>query len=220
MCAGITEVDQEAVADIPGYKASKRVDDLGYGFVVAGDQVAQIFRIEPRRKRSGTNKIAEHHRELPALRPVLRQRRLDLSRMGRNRRAWHLEPGDRPQHPLAMPEQHAQFFEIGFSEFGQCLKVDGIGAKDRLVFRQRKFSQPVVDIHGLIPPGHRHLASSRWRLPSDGLLQAKFQVSLVMISLNQPAYRRPASYLEVGLRSKRLAVGPGSIRATTYAKGA
>src|SRR6516162_5914337 len=140
MCAGITEVDQEAVADIPGYKASKRVDDLGYGFVVAGDQVAQIFRIEPRRKRSGTNKIAEHHRELPALRPVLRQRRLDLSRMGRNRRAWHLEPGDRPQHPLAMPEQHAEFFEIGFSEFGQCLKVDGIGAKDRLVFRQRKFS--------------------------------------------------------------------------------
>src|SRR6516162_1816266 len=220
MRAGITEVDQQPVAHVPGYKAAIRVDYGGNGLVVVGDQVAQVFRIEPRRERSGTDKIAKHHRELPTLCSVLWQRRLDLSRMRRNRRAWHLEPGDRPQHPLAMPEQHAELLEVGFSEFGQYLKVDGIGAKDRLVFRQREFSQPVVDIHGLIPPGHRHLASSRWRLPSDGLLQAKFQVSLVMISLNQPAYRRPASYLEVGLRSKRLAVGPGSIRATTYAKGA
>src|SRR5215831_10875052 len=82
-----------------------------------------------------------------------------------------------------MPEQDTELFEIGFSEFGQCLKVDGIGAKDRLVFRQREFSQPVADIHGVIPPGHRHPAPSlplaiarRW------ILQARFDGSLVMIS--------------------------------------
>ena len=137
MRAGITEVDQEAVADIPGYKAAKRVDDRGNGFVVVGDQVAQIFWIEPRRQWGGTHEITEHHRELPTLRPVLRQRGLDLSREGRNWRAWHLEPGDRPQHPFAMPEQDPELFEVGFSEFGQCLKVDGIGAKDRLVFGPR-----------------------------------------------------------------------------------
>jgi hypothetical protein len=42
MRAGITEVDQEAVADIPGYKASKRVDGRGNGFVVVGDQVSVV----------------------------------------------------------------------------------------------------------------------------------------------------------------------------------
>ena len=68
---------------------------------------------------------------------MLRQRRLDPSRKGRNSRAWHLEPRDRPQHPFAMPEQYAELFEVGFSEFGQRLKVDGIGAKDRLVFGPR-----------------------------------------------------------------------------------
>src|SRR6516162_694970 len=168
MRAGITEVDQEPVAHIPGYKAAIRVDDGGNGSVVAGDQVAQIFRIKPRREWSGTDKVAKHHRELPTLRSVLRQRRLDLTRMRGNRRAWHLKPGDRPKHPLAMPEQDAEFFEVGFSEFGRCLKVDGIRAKDRLVFRQREFSQPVADIHGVIPPGHRHPAPSRRRLPADG----------------------------------------------------
>src|SRR5215469_11519893 len=115
MRAGITEVDQEPVTDIPSYKASKRVDDRGSGFVVAGDQVAQIFRIEPRRQRGGTHEIAEHHRELPTLRPVLRQRRLDLSRKGRNWWVWDLEPRDRPQHPFTMPEQDAELFEVGFS---------------------------------------------------------------------------------------------------------
>src|SRR6516162_7405001 len=129
MRAGITEVDQEAVADIPGYKASKRVDDRGNGLVVVGDQVAQIFWIEPRRQRGGTHEITEHHRELPTLRPVLRQRRLDLSRKGRNWRAWHLEPRDRPQHPFAMPEQDPELFEVGFSEFGQCLKVTALARK-------------------------------------------------------------------------------------------
>src|SRR6516225_578913 len=100
MRAGITEVDQEPVAHIPSYKATKGVDYGGNGLVVVGDQVAQVFRIEPRRQWGGTHEITEHHRELPTLRPVLRQRRLDVSRGRRKWRAWHLEPGDRPQHPL------------------------------------------------------------------------------------------------------------------------
>src|SRR5262249_56730103 len=101
MRAGITEVDQEPVAHIPGYKAAIRVDDGGNGSVVAGDQVAQIFRIKPRRERGGTDKIAKHHRELPTLRSVLRQRRLDLTRMRRNWRALHPPPREPPPHPPA-----------------------------------------------------------------------------------------------------------------------
>jgi hypothetical protein len=101
---------------------------------------------------------------------VLRRRRLNLSRMTRNRRAWHLELSDRAQHPLAMPST-PRFSRVGFSEFGQCLKVDGIGAKDRVAFSQREFSQPVADVRGVITPGRRHLAPSRWRLPADGYLR-------------------------------------------------
>src|SRR6516162_3444714 len=103
MRPGIAEIDQEPVADRSRYKAAKRVDDRSNGFVVAGDQVAQIFWIEPRRKGGGTDEIAEHHSELPTLRPVLRQRRLNLGRREQNL-PCHLETGDRPQHPLAMPE--------------------------------------------------------------------------------------------------------------------
>jgi hypothetical protein len=80
-----------------------------------------------------------------------------------------------------MPEQDAELFEVGFSEFGQCLKVDSVGAKDRFVFGQPEFSQPVADIHGVIAPGHRHL-----RPPADGcrrsILEPRFDRSSAMIS--------------------------------------
>src|SRR5262249_28923060 len=85
-----------------------------------------------------------------------------------------------------MPEQDAELFEVGFSEFGQCLKVDGIGAKDRLVFGQRKFSQPIADIHGVIPPGHRHPRPPAGDCPPIDT-PGQFDANLLMISEDEAA---------------------------------
>ena len=71
---GIAEIDQHAVAHIFGDIAAEAGDHLGGAFVVGGDDLAQIFRIEPGRERGRADQIAEHHRELAALGGMRRAR--------------------------------------------------------------------------------------------------------------------------------------------------
>ena len=63
----IAEINQHAVAHIFGDIAAEAGDHLGDAFVIGGDDLAQIFRIEPGRQRGRADQIAEHHRDLAAL---------------------------------------------------------------------------------------------------------------------------------------------------------
>ena len=45
----VAEIDQHPVAHIFGDKAVEASDDIGYGMVISGDDLAQILGIEPRR---------------------------------------------------------------------------------------------------------------------------------------------------------------------------
>ena len=64
----VAEIDQDAVAHVLRDKAVEPPDDFGDGAVISGDDLAQILGIEPRRERGRPDQIAEHHRQLPALR--------------------------------------------------------------------------------------------------------------------------------------------------------
>ena len=49
MRARVAEIDQDAVAHVLGDKAIEAPDDIGDGPMIRGDDLAQIFRVEPRR---------------------------------------------------------------------------------------------------------------------------------------------------------------------------
>src|SRR5262245_27564523 len=67
MGARITEVDQQAIAQILGDVAVKALDHLGTRRLIRQDQVAQLFRIQLAGQRRRVDQIAEQHRELAAL---------------------------------------------------------------------------------------------------------------------------------------------------------
>jgi hypothetical protein len=62
----IAEINQYAIAHVVGDKAVEPGNNFGYSVVICGDDLAQIFGIEPRRKRGRADQIAEHHRQLSA----------------------------------------------------------------------------------------------------------------------------------------------------------
>jgi hypothetical protein len=65
---GIAEIDQNAVTHVFGDEAAETPDHVGHAFMVSGDHIAQVFRIHPRGQRRRPDEIAEHHRDLAALR--------------------------------------------------------------------------------------------------------------------------------------------------------
>ena len=64
----IAEIDQHSIAHVLGDKAVEAADRIGDCAVVFPDQPAQILGVIPRRERGRADEIAEHHRQLPALR--------------------------------------------------------------------------------------------------------------------------------------------------------
>jgi hypothetical protein len=63
----VAEIDQHAIAHIPGDEAIEPGDDFADGAVIGGDDLAIILGIEAPRQRGRADEIAEHHRELAPL---------------------------------------------------------------------------------------------------------------------------------------------------------
>jgi hypothetical protein len=61
MRSRVAEIDQNAIAHVLGDKAVEAPDDVGDGAVIRGNDLAQILRIELRRKLGRSHEIAEHH---------------------------------------------------------------------------------------------------------------------------------------------------------------
>ncbi len=66
----IAEVNQHAVAHVFGDETVEAAHCLGDRPVIGADHLAQLFEVEPRRQRRRADQVAEHHRQLPALRAI------------------------------------------------------------------------------------------------------------------------------------------------------
>jgi len=127
----VAEIDENAVAHVFGDKAVEPGNDLGDRAVIRADDLAQILGIEPRRERGRADKIAEHHRQLPAF--GLGRRRC-IARCRRYRGSGHLgaERGNRIEQPAAMaPKHHAEILEILRRELRQRVPIDFVVAERR-----------------------------------------------------------------------------------------
>ena len=114
----IAEIGQHPVAHVFGDETAGFVHQIGAAMVVCTNDLAHVLGIEPRRQRGRADEIAEHHGELAALGGV--RGRLK----GHGGRRLHLsfrrtQTCDRLEKALAMPEGHAEFFEVAFRQFTQ-----------------------------------------------------------------------------------------------------
>src|SRR5262249_56401397 len=67
MSLRMSEVDQEAIAEILRDISVETTNDRSADGLIAPHNSAPLFRIEPRRQRRRPDDIAEHHGELTAL---------------------------------------------------------------------------------------------------------------------------------------------------------
>ena len=63
----IAEIDQHAVAHVPGNEAVEPRDHLGDRTMICRDHLTQILGVQPRREWGRADQVAEHHGQLPAL---------------------------------------------------------------------------------------------------------------------------------------------------------
>ena len=64
---GPAEVDEQAIAEIPGDVAAEAPDGAGGGLLVLRDEVAPLLGVELLRERRRADQVAEEHRQLAAL---------------------------------------------------------------------------------------------------------------------------------------------------------
>ena len=67
----VAEVYEDAVAHVLCYEAAKALDSLGDTLLIAGNDLAKVFRVHTTGQRSRTNEVRKHHSDLAALCGVL-----------------------------------------------------------------------------------------------------------------------------------------------------
>src|SRR5215472_7510802 len=100
MRSRIAEIDENTVAHVFRDKAVERVDSVGDHATIGGDDLTQIFGIEPRGELCRSDQVAEHYRQLPPLGGVGYDRR----NLGQRLRRRRPELGDSLEHDFAMTE--------------------------------------------------------------------------------------------------------------------
>ncbi len=121
-------------------------DFLGRFFDIGAEQVAPIFRVEPRGEFRRANEVAEHHRDQATFGVVARRTR-------RRRRQTddgglrHL--GDRFAQPLPVAKRDAELRQIVLGQIREDVHVDRLVAKSGFVALQTQIAQPRAKFHGV-----------------------------------------------------------------------
>src|SRR5215813_10592337 len=152
----VAEIDQDAIAHVFRDKAVEPRDDLGDGAVIRANDLAQIFGIELRRERGRADEIAEHHRELAALRSERAVGAVLLCDLGsssagpRGLVSQYRNGGK--EFPAVAYRTYANGDQIVGGEVGQHLGIDIIVAECRRVLLKPQTVQPRLDVHGDLGP--------------------------------------------------------------------
>src|SRR5262245_36433247 len=141
----VTEIGHDAIALYLRHEALEALDSCDTRLVVARENAAILFRVARVGKCRRANKIAEQHRDLPAL--TLCRHRFDRgSGWSGGGFAYLVLPAlDRQQDPLPVAKRNPQLVEVLLAERGQNLQVDIVAVEGLSVLRETVRSQPLTD---------------------------------------------------------------------------
>ena len=142
MCAGIAEIDEDAVADVAADESVEPGDDAGATILIGADDRPQVLGIELARQRGRAHEIAEHDREVAP-----------LGHRGGGGTSAGIITGradrcDGPQQLAPVAERYAELRQIGIAEIDQDVDVDRLRGKDGGILFQAKAGEPGSDIAG------------------------------------------------------------------------
>ena len=148
----IAEINENAVAHVPGDEAIEPGDDFADRTVICADDLTQILGIEPSRELGRTDQIAEHHRQLPALSI---DSRWCFTGRRRHHGGRHLgnERGNSVEQSPSMPYQRdAEILQILGGQSRQYRSVDLVVAERLFVLLQPETVEPCRYVHALLLP--------------------------------------------------------------------
>ena len=115
----------------------------------------QVLRVHPGGERRRTNKVREHHRDLPALGGVLGG--YVGCRKGIERRCFRArvsaQGGDGVEQLAAVPDDpYAKILQVLRCQVRQDRVIDRVFAECSLILSEAKAPQPISEVHGGAPP--------------------------------------------------------------------
>ena len=119
----IAEIDGSAVADPFGHVTVKALDRGRDRALGGADQLGHVLGIELGRQRAQADKVAEHHRHVPALGALAG---------GRHQRRRCIRRGkfaDGAQNPQPVSERNTEVSQALIREFGKRVSVDPVFSK-------------------------------------------------------------------------------------------
>jgi hypothetical protein len=146
------EVGEHAVAHVFRDVSAPTLHHLGAAFLVGADHLAQVFGIQPRRKRGRRDQIDEQHGQLASLRRGFRSH----ASGGLEGRSAPMSPGrlglleisDRlEQEPAVTDRRHPEFPEVIAGQVRQRAGVDRVIAERLCITLQPQLPQPRLDVH-------------------------------------------------------------------------
>jgi hypothetical protein len=148
----VAEIGQNAIAHQFGDIAAEPRDRVADAGVIGAEDVAQLFRVEPRRECRRADQIAKKHGQLPPL--------------GGGRRRWlrdglvAAQGGDRGEQLAPVTDRlDPQILEVVCRQLEEDLGIDGIPGECLLVLRQPQILEPGRNIN----LGHSRLPAHPWR---------------------------------------------------------
>jgi hypothetical protein len=148
--AGKAEIGENAVAHEFGDEAVVACDHAGARVLIGPDDLAHVLGIESRRKRGGSDEIAEHDGQLAPLGGVRGRRR--LGRRGGSGGRGKLRGGR--QNLAPMPDAgDADLLQIVRSDVGKDCRVDLVLGERLFILPEPQAAQPSPDVHSHSPEG-------------------------------------------------------------------
>src|SRR5260363_70501 len=138
----VAEIDENAISDVAGDEPLITSQHGDTSLAVGGDDVADIFGIEPFRKRRRPHEVAEHHGQLP---PFSAGRDAGGSTAIDHKSAAGavVESRDRALESPAVPDGQAKLCQIGFGEIGNDIQVDALPLEQADILAKANTLEPV-----------------------------------------------------------------------------
>jgi hypothetical protein len=138
----IAKVHEHAVAHELRNEPAEALHGLGDALLIGGNDLAEVFRVHPRRECCRTDEVREHHRYLTALGGVLRLwRSLGGGLRCRGGRTCQLADGG--EHYPPMPEQDANVLEVLISQMRECRNTNPVLGKALRVLGHAELFEPI-----------------------------------------------------------------------------
>src|SRR5262249_2176732 len=139
----IAEIGEHTVTHVLGDEAAVAFDQFRAAAMIGGNDLPQVLRVKPRRKRGRTHKVAKHHRQLAALGAVRWLQGGGSRGLGAG---TNCKFGNCSQHLTSMPQQYPNVPKVLIGEGAKYRDINSVLRKTLSILRHPELFEPVRNL--------------------------------------------------------------------------